>query len=149
MASQFKGVQNAVCAGICACLSSVAGKLMFTGEQEKSPVGLLCDQLSTTLPLSGEQLYQIFRLLSFVLNIILTVFMMGFSAQAMLHLSTLTATVINVSANFVLTAALGWLIFNEHLSMQWMIGAQIIMLGVFLIIRGESGDNQTQKKKSV
>jgi drug/metabolite transporter (DMT)-like permease len=147
--SYVKGIQNACCAGICASFSSVLGKLTFTSEIDKNPMFILVPTISNAIPfISPDNAFLGLRVLSMVLNIVLTVFMMGFFAQSLQHMSTLTATVLNVSANFIFTAFCGWLIFSETLTLQWFIGANFIMVGVFLIIRGESTDTQKRSTKS-
>jgi hypothetical protein len=102
---QIKGIQNACSAGVCASLSSVLGKLALTSEPDKNPLYQLVPITSQYLPFSDERIFVALRILPMILNLVLTVFMMGFFAQSLQHMSTLSATVINVSTNFIFTVS--------------------------------------------
>lgn len=51
--------------------------------------------------------------------------------------STLVPTVISTASNFIVSALLGCLIFNENTNTTWWIGAVMIMSGLFCIISEE------------
>ncbi|WPH04761.1 Hypothetical protein R9X50_00765600 [Acrodontium crateriforme] len=51
--------------------------------------------------------------------------------------STVQVSVINTSANFVLTAILGLLVFREELPPQWWLGASLLVAGSVVIGRRE------------
>lgn len=58
--------------------------------------------------------------------------------------STTRVSIINVSANFVITALLGWMIFGEQLKGMWWVGAAFLAAGNVVIGRREeegSGKN--------
>jgi len=78
----MQGLQNAICAGIFASLSSVCGKLM--SNYDTLPVKIGC--------IGGI--------------VACTVLMIGFMTRSMKYLSTLTATVTNTASNFIITVRL-------------------------------------------
>ncbi|EXJ94552.1 hypothetical protein A1O1_02948 [Capronia coronata CBS 617.96] len=52
--------------------------------------------------------------------------------------STTRVSIVNVSANFMVTAILGWMIFNEKLNGTWWGGASLLAAGnVFIGMREE------------
>lgn len=53
--------------------------------------------------------------------------------------STTRVSIVNVSANFVVTALLGWMIFNEKLNGMWWGGASLLAVGNVVIGRREEG----------
>ena len=75
----WQGLQNAICAGIFASLSSVCGKLMST--YDTLPVKITC--------IAGI--------------VACTILMIGFMTRSMKYLTTLTATVTNTASNFIIT----------------------------------------------
>lgn len=55
--------------------------------------------------------------------------------------STTRVSVINTSANFVLTAVMGWMVFGESLPGLWWVGAGGLVVGNVVIgRRDEEGD---------
>ncbi|KAG0344605.1 hypothetical protein BG004_004327 [Podila humilis] len=61
--------------------------------------------------------------------------------------SSATVTVINSSANFCITAVLGYALFSEPLAMQWWFGASLIVLGGVLVSSEESSANGKAKSE--
>ncbi|XP_065183295.1 transmembrane protein 42-like [Sycon ciliatum] len=57
-----------------------------------------------------------------------TVFVSALEASS----STVEVTVINTTANFISSAALGWLVFGETLSLLWWAGAACMLSGLAL-----------------
>lgn len=53
--------------------------------------------------------------------------------------STTRVSIINVSANFMVTAVLGWMIFSEKLTAMWWGGASLLAMGNVIIGRREEG----------
>ncbi|KAK3714927.1 hypothetical protein LTR37_007417 [Vermiconidia calcicola] len=64
-----------------------------------------------------------------------------FTRALTLASSTVRVSVINTSANFMLTAVLGALIFGEELPGLWWLGAGLLVAGSVIIgMREESGE---------
>jgi hypothetical protein len=51
--------------------------------------------------------------------------------------STTRVSVVNVSANFMVTAVMGWVIFGEELKGLWWVGAALLAVGNVVIGRRE------------
>ena len=54
--------------------------------------------------------------------------------------STTRVSIVNVSANFMITAILGWMIFGEKLPPLWWLGASLLAAGNVVIGRREEGE---------
>jgi hypothetical protein len=86
-------------------------------------------------PLSDA--YQLF----FALNLVFNGVMWGLFTRALtLASSTVRVSVINTSANFMITAVLGALIFSEALPGRWWLGAALLVTGSVIIGRREEGN---------
>lgn len=62
-----------------------------------------------------------------------------FTKALTLASSTVRVSIINTSANFMLTAVLGWIIFAESLPGLWWLGAALLVAGSVIIGRREEG----------
>ena len=62
-----------------------------------------------------------------------------FTRALTLASSTVRVSVINTSANFMLTAVLGAIIFSEQLPGLWWLGASMLVAGSVIIGRREEG----------
>lgn len=62
-----------------------------------------------------------------------------FTRALTLASSTVRVSVINTSANFMVTAVLGTLIFSESLPGLWWLGAALLVAGSVIIGRREEG----------
>ena len=62
-----------------------------------------------------------------------------FTRALTLATSTVRVSIINTSANFVLTALLGTIIFSERLPGLWWLGASLLVVGSVIIGRRDEG----------
>lgn len=62
-----------------------------------------------------------------------------FTRALTLASSTVRVSVINTSANFMITAVLGFMIFSESLPGLWFLGATLLVAGSVIIGRREEG----------
>jgi hypothetical protein len=60
--------------------------------------------------------------------------------------STTRVSIVNVSANFVLTALLGAGIFGERLPGLWWVGAALLAVGNVVIGRREEGERESLER---
>lgn len=89
--------------------------------------------ITLTYTLILEQLF-------FGLNLLFNGIMWGLFTRALtLASSTVRVSVINTSANFMLTAILGFFIFSESLPGLWWLGAAMLVAGSVIIGRREEG----------
>jgi drug/metabolite transporter (DMT)-like permease len=79
---------------------------------------------------TGTNLPQLF----FALNLAFNGVMWGLFTRALtLSSSTVRVSIINTSANFIVTAVLGALVFSEKLPGQWWLGAAMLVAGSVII----------------
>ncbi|GIZ41443.1 hypothetical protein CKM354_000474600 [Cercospora kikuchii] len=127
----------AIASGGCAALNGVFAKLTTT-------------QLTTTwataishlLGMKDESVIVegLVRGFFFLMNLAFNAVMWGLFTNALrLASSTVRVSVINTSANFMLTAILGWVIFKESLPGLWWLGASFLVAGSVIIGRREEG----------
>ncbi|KAK3116841.1 hypothetical protein LTR53_002405 [Teratosphaeriaceae sp. CCFEE 6253] len=127
----------AIASGACAALNGVFAKLTTT-------------QLTTTWSTAISHLFGFdepsriveiqFRGFFFLMNLAFNAVMWGLFTRALtLATSTVRVSVINTSANFMLTAVLGAAIFGESLPGLWWLGASFLVAGSVIIGRGEEG----------
>ncbi|KAF7193314.1 Transmembrane protein [Pseudocercospora fuligena] len=135
--SQPQWLIFAIASGGCAALNGVFAKLTTT-------------QLTTTWATAISHLFglkeesMVFEVLVrgffFLMNLAFNAVMWGLFTRALtLASSTVRVSVINTSANFMLTAVLGAIIFSEALPGLWWLGAAMLVAGSVIIGRREEG----------
>ncbi|KAF1955845.1 hypothetical protein CC80DRAFT_390574, partial [Byssothecium circinans] len=127
----------AIASGACAAFNGVFAKLTTT-ELTAS----WSSAVSQTFHLSPSNKVVEFgiRGLFFALNLLFNAIMWGLFTRALtLASSTVRVSVINTSANFMITAILGLLIFSESLPGLWWIGASMLVAGSVIIGRRDEG----------
>ncbi|KAK5709317.1 hypothetical protein LTR17_019888 [Elasticomyces elasticus] len=129
----------AIASGGCAALNGVFAKLTTT-------------QLSVATSISHifgfSEPSRIVELLVrgffFFMNLVFNAVMWGLFTRALtLATSTVRVSVINTSANFMLTAVLGAAIFRESLPALWWLGASFLVAGSVIIGRREETTDAT------
>jgi uncharacterized membrane protein len=77
----------------------------------------------------------------FAMNLVFNAAMWAlFTAALTRSDSTTRVSIVNVSANFMVTAILGWMIFAEKLPPLWWLGAGLLAAGNVVIGRREEGE---------
>ncbi|ORX63269.1 hypothetical protein BCR32DRAFT_298486 [Anaeromyces robustus] len=98
-----------------------------------------------------QTIFRVLRVSSFLCLFLCNALMWAFFTKALnVSSSSIQVTVINTATNFCLTAILGYLIFNEPLSLQWWFGASLIVVGTVLLnteIQKIEEQNKKEKKK--
>ncbi|KAK7538144.1 uncharacterized protein J3D65DRAFT_676245 [Phyllosticta citribraziliensis] len=130
----------AIASGACAAFNGVFAKLTTT-----TLTGSWASGVSHLLGLGEENKVVEFavRGFFFLLNLLFNAIMWALFTRALtLASSTVRVSIINTSANFMLTALLGALIFSESLPGIWWLGAAMLVAGSVVIgRRDESGDD--------
>ena len=85
------------------------------------------------------------RVLLFMLLLLCNSVMLTLLVRSMNECGTLHATTVSSAAAFVLSGCVGWLLFDERLNSQWMLGVAVILGGV---VSMQVGQRQTQKTSS-
>ena len=86
----------------------------------------------------------------FLLNLAFNALMWAVFTAALTRASSTTrVSLVNTSANFMLTAMAGWAIFGENLNGLWWVGAAVLVVGNVVIGRRdeESGHMEEQVRK--
>ncbi|OAL33296.1 hypothetical protein AYO20_07458 [Fonsecaea nubica] len=139
----------AVSSGACAAFNGVFAKLQTnrlsirqTNRTTTSLTSNLSSSIATFFSLSPSNTFVdlAVRGTFFLLNLLFNALMWGLFTSALTRAeSTTRVSIINVSANFVITAVLGALIFGEKLGGMWWVGAGMLAAGNVVIGRREEG----------
>lgn len=82
----------------------------------------------------------------FALNLLFNAIMWGLFTRALtLASSTVRVSIINTSANFIVTAVLSALIFSESLPGLWWVGAALLVAGSVIIGMREEKEKEKEK----
>ncbi|KAK0277848.1 hypothetical protein LTR35_009684 [Friedmanniomyces endolithicus] len=146
MSSSTQWLFYAIASGGCAALNGVFAKLTTT-------------QLTTTWATGISHLFGfdepsrfielLVRGFFFLMNLAFNAVMWGLFTRALtLASSTVRVSIINTSANFMLTAVLGAVIFRESLPGLWWLGASLLVAGSVIIGRREEGKEVTGTARS-
>ncbi|KAK7609238.1 hypothetical protein BKA81DRAFT_69857 [Phyllosticta paracitricarpa] len=146
----------AIASGACAAFNGVFAKLTTTTLTSSWASGV-----SHLLGLGEENKVVEFavRGFFFLLNLLFNAIMWALFTRALtLASSTVRVSIINTSANFMLTALLGALIFSEALPGIWWLGAAMLVAGSVVIGRrdggtaaagdGDGAKNPTRRRRS-
>ncbi|USW56834.1 Putative transmembrane protein [Septoria linicola] len=128
----------ALASGGCAALNGVFAKLTTTQLTTTWATGI-----SHFLGMKDESVIVegLVRGFFFLMNLAFNAVMWGLFTNALrLASSTVRVSVINTSANFMITAILGWMIFKESLPGLWWLGAAMLVAGSVIIGRREEGN---------
>ncbi|KAF2708770.1 hypothetical protein K504DRAFT_380154 [Pleomassaria siparia CBS 279.74] len=128
----------AIASGACAAFNGVFAKLTTT-ELTASWASTIA-QIFNLSPSNKIVEFGI-RGLFFVLNLVFNGVMWGLFTRALtLATSTVRVSVINTSANFMITAVLGAMIFSESLPGLWWLGAAFLVAGSVIIGSRDEGN---------
>ena len=154
-------------------LASVVGKYAFDTDKTTLVAQLTCGLLPTSalsaaltphslLPSSLHSLscpslvLWPARLVLFVLVLLCNSCMLTLLVRAMNDCGTLHATTVSSAVAFVLSGCVGWMMFEETLNAQWMLGVAVIVGGVYSMQVGQrqahtvsSSSNTNNKVASV
>lgn len=59
--------------------------------------------------------------------------MLGSFVQGMQESGSVAGTALSNAANFIVSAAMGWLLFDEKYSLQWWCGFVMVLVGTLLL----------------
>ncbi|CAN9109041.1 hypothetical protein CUC08_Gglean003304 [Alternaria sp. MG1] len=132
----------AITSGACAACNGVFAKLTTT---ELTASWSSSIALAFGLSASNKIVEYAIRGLFFGMNLLFNAIMWGLFTRALtLASSTVRVSIINTSANFIVTAVLSFIIFSESLPGLWWLGAAMLVAGSVII-----GMREETEKKSV
>ncbi|RMZ75929.1 hypothetical protein DV738_g5217, partial [Chaetothyriales sp. CBS 135597] len=132
----------AVSSGACAALNGVFAKLTTTSVTSHLSAAIASffslDPHNTVVDLAVRGFF-------FAMNLAFNAAMWAlFTAALTRGDSTTRVSIVNVSANFVVTALLGAIIFGESLPALWWLGAAFLAVGNVVIGRREEGEKGSE-----
>ncbi|CAF9928243.1 MAG: hypothetical protein HETSPECPRED_006783 [Heterodermia speciosa] len=128
----------AAASGACAALNGVFAKLTTTALTTSISTSL-AHFLHLSTP--NRPIEYLFRAVFFLLNLAFNALMWALFTTALTRASSTTrVSIINTSANFMITALLGLAIFGERLPALWWVGAAGLVVGNVIIGRREEVD---------
>ncbi|KAF9430814.1 hypothetical protein BGZ94_003603 [Podila epigama] len=150
-------VGTAILAGTFAALASVFAKLTLDARTVNflqhtcntliAPTTPICTTLFTAKEGETSPIEYAVRIACFALIFICNAAMWTLFTKALNRSqSSATVTVINSSANFCITAVLGYALFSEPLALQWWFGASLIVLGSVLVSSEEKSNTNGKSK---
>ncbi|KAI4129489.1 MAG: hypothetical protein LQ338_002206 [Usnochroma carphineum] len=134
----------AVASGACAAFNGVFAKLTTTHLTTS-----WSHAISTTLHLSPSNkiIEFLIRGFFFTLNLAFNALMWALFTSALTRASSTTrVSIVNTSANFLLTALLGLAVFSEKLPGMWWVGAGLLVVGNVVIGAKREEDGQGKGK---
>ncbi|KAI9051658.1 hypothetical protein LZ554_004700 [Drepanopeziza brunnea f. sp. 'monogermtubi'] len=127
LSSKSQWIVLAIASGGCAAFNGVFAKLTTT-ELTTSFATWVANLVGLANVEGGVEV--IVRALFFALNLIFNGIMWTLFTKALARgTSTTQVSILNTSANFMLTAVLGWVIFSESLPPLWFLGAALLVAG--------------------
>mmetsp|Transcript_28561 Transcript_28561/g.39306 ORF Transcript_28561/g.39306 Transcript_28561/m.39306 type:complete len:141 (-) Transcript_28561:185-607(-) len=124
--------------GLCGSIGSLLGKLALNGDLDFHKVIVRnCQTLSHSLPECSSfcsKISYLVRASLFCLMIFFNIIATSSFLKALERNASLPVTVVSSSINFLMSGLIGWLAFNETVSLKWFSGAGLILIGVLLII---------------
>ncbi|RMZ84707.1 hypothetical protein DV737_g903, partial [Chaetothyriales sp. CBS 132003] len=129
----------AVSSGVCAALNGVFAKLTTTALTSNLSAAIAS---FFSLDVHNKIVDLAVRGFFFGMNLLFNAAMWAlFTAALTKGDSTTRVSIVNVSANFVVTALLGWMMFGERLPPLWWVGAGLLAVGNVVIGRREDGED--------
>ncbi|KAK8231527.1 hypothetical protein HDK77DRAFT_453021 [Phyllosticta capitalensis] len=136
----------AIASGACAAFNGVFAKLTTT-DLTSNWASAIAHALDLEGGTGGKVVEFAVRGFFFLLNIVFNAAMWGLFTRALtLASSTVRVSIINTSANFMLTALLGAAIFSESLPGIWWLGAAMLVAGSVVIGRRDGGAAEEEGK---
>ncbi|KAF1982226.1 hypothetical protein K402DRAFT_319864, partial [Aulographum hederae CBS 113979] len=122
---------TAVASGACAAFNGVFAKLTTT---ELTSTWSHAVSVFLGMGENNRFVELVIRGLAFALNLLFNFIMWALFTRALqLAPSTVRVNIINTSANFLITAVLGFVIFSEGLPGLWFLGAACLVAGSVVI----------------
>jgi len=132
-------------AGLFAALASVFGKLALDPSFLENWLSLIFPNDPASYFSLVLYTFKIFCMCGIVAS---NAVLWNFLAKSMDISTSVDAVVINNAFNFFFTALFGWAIFSERISALWILGAIIILIGVYIMNIGQRNSDQSKLSHS-
>ena len=87
------------------------------------------------------------RALCFVGTLALNIFMVGSFLEGMEESGSVAGTGLASAANFVVSSVLGFLLWEEHFSTDWLLGFSLVIVGSLLLSTVKAGTKRKANEK--
>ena len=114
MANRGRYFLNCIAAGTCAALAGTSAKLISSDVLPITP-----HFVRTAFCVSGLVVFNILMWVNFT--------------TAMQGMRTVTATSCTTTVNFLVSGFTGWVLFGEVVTVSWLVGVGLIVVGVILL----------------
>ncbi|EEC44325.1 predicted protein [Phaeodactylum tricornutum CCAP 1055/1] len=155
MRSSVRG--RAMMSGFMGATASCFAKLAFEANNADSPAGrkwmpnVCAVQASSDTTAAATILCSILRLIPrgicLILMIVCNAIMLGSFLEGMEESGSVAGTALATASNFATSAAYGFFLWEEDLSMEWMVGFGMVVVGV-LILSTATASKPTQADAS-
>ncbi|VWU48588.1 conserved membrane protein, unknown function, partial [Hepatocystis sp. ex Piliocolobus tephrosceles] len=128
-------IKNSLISSMCGTLASVffkKGSLIFSAINNLGSINITFVEV-------------IVRVFNFILFFIFNILMVKYYILLMKNNSAFLATILNFSLNFLLSAILGILFFNDKRNFFWVIGVIFILLGLVLSMTDTESEEKNKK----
>ncbi|XP_057654014.1 transmembrane protein 42 [Diorhabda carinulata] len=95
--------------------------------------------------------YFLLRISFFALMLITNTTSLTFFVKALQQTASINATLITSATNYIVTALVGFILFNETTSLYWWSGISLILIGLVLIVSNttEQRTTRNEEKKDI
>ena len=129
-------ITYSVTSGLFAALSGFLGKVTFDPEVIVSTLKGHLHESNPNFTFFIQGVLGCFLILSNILML------QTFNKALQTSSTTIQASIVNTASNFIFTAIIGKLAFDEHLTLLWWCGTTLILFGIFLINPEDHGRNK-------
>jgi uncharacterized membrane protein len=130
----------AVVCGAFGALASIVAKLALSDHPTFRSITSICEAIVTTrhVTLCSAAVAST-RVILFMTMVLLNGLMVTYFLKAMRNNASVVVAVVSTSINFLLTGVLGFIILNEKVGAQWLMGSVLISVGLCFVSIGQHG----------
>ena len=129
----------AVVCGAFGALASIVAKLALSDHPTFRSIASICEAIVTTRHILCSAAVASTRVILFMIMVLLNGLMVTYFLKAMRNNASVVVAVVSTSINFLLTGVLGFVILNEKVGAQWLMGSVLISVGLCFVSIGQHG----------
>lgn len=131
--------------GFLGALGATIGKISLDNNSNLVSSGIqTCKSVGYSTHICDTVLAHAMRASGFCLMLVCNAAMISLFIRALRSGGSLAVTVLSTAANFCCTGIFGYLVFNENISLKWIQGSFLIVIGSAIIVYSEQR-NQTKQ----
>lgn len=129
----------AVLCGAFGALASIVAKLALSDHPTVRSISSICEAIVTSSHTLCSAAVVSTRVILFMTMVLLNGLMVTYFLKAMRNNASVVVAVVSASVNFLLTGALGFILLNEKVGAQWLMGSVLISVGLCFVSIGQHG----------